>query len=310
MDLLNISQAKYDEVLFSLSSFDRLHPTEISNMGRYRRECISKTMEFLVKQYPYIQPYEIWKSIEKAHIISFISGSISLPSVVLNTSQLIDFLLNGETLQAFSSAGQSWKRASGVAWEDFISRNLLLSNEDVEIKILTPVEMGLLLHGNALANNIGDPITLAFPSNEEAKKEYEDFLNKILNDKNFDLFLVYYVPFTKEWKLFGLIQCKTSIRDRIKINMKSSEEAMGRSLWSIVIAMDSDRFTRSGQYNKGAKESWNGFYVLDNKEETDGSIYYGDLSTIQQTIRNHCSQVIKAQIMDTKSINADWKAIL
>jgi hypothetical protein len=89
--------------------------------------------------------------------------------------------------------------------------------------------------------------------------------------------------------------------------MKSSEEAMERSLWSIVIAMDSDRFTRSGQYNKGAKESWNGFYVLDNTEEVDESVFYGNLTTIQQHIRNHCHQVIESLIMDTNSINAIWR---
>lgn len=309
MNLLKIAQEVYDNKLLTLCGLDRQNPTtRVSNISRYRTQTISKTMETLVKDYPDIEPSLIWKNIEKAHVINYVSGGVTLPTTSLDASEVISYLLNGDTLSVFNSAGQSWKRASGVAWEEFIKSNLFLSTPDVEIKILTPVEMKLLLQGEPLKNNDGKSIPLAIPTQDEKSQlEYEEFLMKILDDKNFDLFLVYYVPFTKQWRLFGLIQCKTSIRDRIKINMKSSEEAMGKNLWSIVIAMDSDGFTRNGQYNRGAKESWNGFYVLDNEQEVDGSIYYGNLFNIQQTISNHCNQVIESLIMNTQSIHPFWR---
>lgn len=309
MDLLEIAQEAYDNQLLTLCGYDRQNPsTRISNISRYRTQTISKTMEMLVKDFPDIEPSLIWKNIEKAHVTNYVSGSAILPTTSLDASEVISYLLNGDTLSVFNSAGQSWKRASGVAWEDFIKSNLFLSTEDVEIRILTPVEMKSLLQGLPLKNNDGKPISLAMPTQDEKSQlEYEEFLMKILDDKNFDLFLVYYVPFTKQWRLFGLIQCKTSIRDRIKINMKSSEEAMSKNLWSIVIAMDSDGFTRSGQYNRGAKESWNGFYVLDNEQEVDDSIFYGNLFDLQQAISNHCNQVIESLIMNTQSIHPLWR---
>ncbi|WP_394219118.1 BsaWI family type II restriction enzyme [Halobacillus trueperi] len=309
MNLWETTQAVYDSHLLNLCGFDRHHPSNPpSNISRCRRQTISKTMEKVAKDFPDLEPSQIWKNIEKAHITNYISGSITLPNSSLDASGIISYLLNGDTLKVFNSAGQSWKRASGVAWEDFIKTNLFLSNEDVEIKILTPVEMNSLLQGETLKNNNGDPRGLAIPNQDEKSKlEYERFLSKVLNDKNFDLFLVYYVPFTKQWRLFGLIQCKTSIRDRIKINMKSSEEAMSKNLWSIVIAMDSDSFTKSGQYNRAAKESWNGFYVLDNEKAIDESIIYGNLFHIQEAISNHCNQVIETLIMDTQSIHPLWR---
>lgn len=309
MDLLQTAKDVYKNQLFNLCGSNQQTSTNrVPTSSRLRTQTISKTMEILVKNYPDIEPSLIWKNIEKAHVTNYVSGSITLPTTSLDASKVIDYLLNGNTLSAFNSAEQSWKRASGVAWEEFIKSNLILSTEDVEIKILTPVEMKSLLQGSPLKNINGKSANLAIPTQDKnLRLEYEKFLTKILDDKNFDLFLVYYVPFTKQWRLFGLIQCKTSIRDRIKINMKSSEEAMNKNLWSIVIAMDSDGFTRSGQYNRGAKESWNGFYVLDNERNEDDSIFYGNLFNIQKAISNHCNQVIESLIMNTQSIHPLWR---
>lgn len=305
-DLLKIAQDVYDRELLYISGFDRANPNlHKKNISRHRTKTISKTMEVLVKDYPEIEPSLIWKNIEKAHIISYVSEFVKLPTSPLEASEIIPYLLSGDILSVFNSAGQSWKRASGVAWEEFIKSNLLLSTIDVEIRILTPAEIKALLKGMPLETKDGELGKLASPSQD--KKEYNEFLLKILDDKNFDLFLIYYVPAIRQWRLSGLIQCKTSIRDRLKINMKSSEEAMAKNLWSIVIAMDSDRFTRKGQYNQGAKDSWNGFYVLDNTQDSDDSIFYGPLHQLQQDITNHCNQVIEALIMNTQSIHAEWR---
>ncbi|EST12005.1 BsaWI family type II restriction enzyme [Sporolactobacillus laevolacticus] len=267
-------------------------------IGQSRREAISDSFAELLQLYPDLQPFKLWRELEKAHVASFIKENMEMSELPQNPNDFIDFLLDSDVLKTFMSAEQSWRRSSGVAWENFITKNLLLSSDKIKIKIFTPTEMKLLVKGDIIDGGI-----LAIPK----KQEYISFIKKILAEMNFDLFLAEYVPSFEQWRLFGLIQCKTSIRDRLKINMKSSEEAMEHNLWSIIIAMDSDGFTRSGQYNSCAKKSWNGFYVLDNAIKTDSSIFYGNTEYMHELIGDHCKQVLQSLLMDTSSINSSWR---
>jgi len=278
---------------------------DIPGISKFRRLTIAKTIEILLLKYPDVQPYELWKMIEISHMKNYISGSIQIPEVPLSADDFLTYILASNTLTVITSSAQSWKRSSGVAWEEFLQRNLILKEGTTEIKILSAPEMKSLLYGTPLLSESGAAVGLLL-SNRDT--EYQLFINKVLDDKNFDLFLVYYEPVTKLWKLFGLIQCKTSIRDRLKINMKSSIEAMQHHLWSIVIAMDPAGFiSNGGQYNRDTKKSWNGFYVLDNNVSNDESIFYGNLKAIQNLIKQHCHMVLTDMMNHTDSISEDWR---
>ena len=307
--LIEETQSIYDEQLDNMckAGSGSRKKTPISS---FKKEVISKTMESQMKNHPDIQPNIIWKEVHKAHLRNYIGNRIQPPNHPLESDELFDYLLDGDTLELFSSAEQSWKRSSGVGWENFIRSTFDLSDLNLEVKILSAPEMNLLLSGSTLKNREGVPSKLSLPLHDDAlESEYVKFLHEILADSNFDLFLVQHMPYYDEpqWRLFGLIQCKTSIRDRLKINVKSSEEAMERNLWSILISMDADDFTKSGQYNKNAKSAWHGFYVLDNENVVDDSIYYGSFTTIQMLITNHCKQVLQALSMNTQSVHKNWR---
>lgn len=267
-----------------------------------RTQTIFQTFENLISRYPYAQPGHVWRIVAKAHVASYLeaqniagkAGSLGIDEEIIT-----ELLFNDSIISTFESAQQSWKRSSGIAWENFFQDSFKPGKD--EVNVVSSSSMGKLLKGGHINRITGEPTPLHVFDNQE--KKY--FLN-LLASKDFDLFILYYNSHLDSWRLFGLIQCKTSIRDRVKINSQTSVNAMNNRLWSILLALDPDEFLK-GQYYEMAKTDWHGVYLLDNIDRVDGNIYRGQLDNIQNLINDHANQVISTLTVRPEVLNEIWR---
>lgn len=275
-----------------------------SKRASMRRETIFSTFQELLKKFPDENPGLIWRIVENAHVYSYLnnegidievfSKKYGIPADVLE-----ELLFDDELISSFDSAKQSWKRASGLAWENYFEGTFVSGTD--EIKVIGSSDMKKLLLGNHINNREGVPSPLHFFDVNQM-----EYFNSLLNKKDFDLFLLFYSSYHKKWRLFGLVQCKTSIRDRIKINASTSIEAMNNHLWSILLALDPDNFLR-GQYYDMAKANWHGVYFMEKDIHDDDNIIYGPLEHLQKTILEHANKVLQIITDKPEKIDSGWR---
>ncbi|EPR07800.1 BsaWI family type II restriction enzyme [Ruminiclostridium papyrosolvens] len=272
-----------------------------------RTDTIHEVFSSLVSKFPGENPGHVWRMVQKAHINSYIDNKRETIKTILQAKNIdedkaFELLTDDELLSIFDSATQSWKRASGIAWENFFRQGLTLGDNSGEIIVVNDSMMNKLFKGGSQPRQNGEEAELHISNDSQ-----RSYIGEILKSKNFDLFLLYLTQFSRKWTLFGLIQCKTSIRDRVKINTSSSRKAMDNNLWSILLALDPDYFLK-GQYYKAAKEDWHGVYLIDEDKPNDDSIYFGSMDRIQELIKNHALQVLEMVTdINNSNFNANWR---
>lgn len=296
--------AAYNEVLAEKYVALKKKPSK-AKRALLRRETIYKTFEKLMARHNAEHPGIIWRMVQKAHVYSYLEqegGNLeqTIKELGVEPEIIAQLLLNDELIHTIESAMQSWKRASGIAWENFFEDALEIG-QNVEVNVVNAQDMGKLLGGGHIETQKGVPTPLHIRDSGQKK-----YFTEILDKKDFDLYLLFYSDAHEKWRLFGLIQCKTSIRDRVKINAATSLDVMGNHLWSILLALDPDNFLR-GQYYNMAQKNWHGVYMLDNTTKVDGRIYSGQMDVLQQTIREHAKKVLQIITDDPTILNTTWQ---
>lgn len=123
-----------------------------------------------------------------------------------------------ETITKVISADQSWKKSSGHAFEEAVKElgNIALEGTGIEIILQRDIK-GLV-------------------AKKKIKNEVTDlkWLTPQIKSSVFDLFTI------KDGYIFGCIQAKTSIRDRVTRDREPSLNAMNHFFWSIVFVLDGD----------------------------------------------------------------------
>lgn len=152
-------------------------------------------------------------------------------------------LVTRETVVKVISADQSWKKSSGHAFEEIVKElsNMALEGTGIQIILQRDVDFDTI--------------------NNEA--EDKDWLRTQTRSSVFDLFAM------KDGYIFGCIQAKTSIRDRVTRDREPSRNAMARFFWSIVFVLDGD-FLRLPKFqcmvNGGSQEfednGWHALYAF------------------------------------------------
>ena len=248
-----------------------------------RRTAIDRTFVNTLKEfYPNITEGDIWTSLAEAH--------------KLHVAQLGDFGLNPEQqreiLQRCLSAHQSWIKSSGHSFERFVSE---LKNEDLvrnEIKFILQKELTYMIRNSLLANTAED---------------VEGLQNW---GKDFDLYAIQSIH--GETHVFGCIQIKTSIRDRVGRDVGFSRNAMEGLFWSAAVTLDG-AFLNMQEFihmvNGGGSypiNGWHGMYALAGIEESRGRIYKVDDKL--QLFADHAILAAKQFIKDRRELNHNWKA--
>ena len=199
-----------------------------------QKAAIRRSSIAAIKKYPDIEPTQIWKTIYIAHVNHF-SG--------VTDRTVIDKVI---------SADNSWKKSSGHAFEEMIA----------ELANIGLAEFGLRV---ILQKELSDQLKL-----ENVKNEVRDisWLKEQVKSSIFDLYAV--IDTEDDGILvFGCIQSKTSIRDRVTRDREPSIIAMNAFFISIAVVMDGD-FLRLPKFknmvNGNSTEfdisGWHAMYVL------------------------------------------------
>ena len=242
-----------------------------------QKSAIQTTFYKAIQAFPMIDASEVWGIIYNAHVHR--KSGIS----------------DDETIRNVLSASQSWKKSSGHAFEEFIQSRATVTLAQDKIRIVLQRELNQMIKAHQIHNEPRD-IT---------------WINEQLKGAVFDL---YAIVTTNENKnlVFGCIQSKTSIRDRVTRDREPSLGAMTNFFWSVCITLDGE-FLRMpkfrGMVNGGVPEflqnGWHAMYVLSSGKKCD-RIYPIDASF--SIFCNHAREAAKFWLTQRQWFNPDWRA--
>lgn len=248
-----------------------------------QRKAIDKVLvEALLRYSPEVSESEIWNEIGMVHKV--------------NVAELSDFGIQedqqAEVICRCLSAHQSWIKSSGHSFERYISN---IQSDDLqknEIHFILQSELTKMVKENALTNTA------------------EDIEGLSSWGKDFDLYAVQSVH--GDTHVFGCIQSKTSIRDRVGRDVTFSHNAMDGLFWSVAVTLDGD-FLNMPEFvhmvNGGGsygKNGWHGMYAMSGIEKQNGRIYKVDDS--MGLFVEHAIEAAKQFIRDRRQLNENWKA--
>ncbi len=198
-----------------------------------QKEAIKTTLIKGLRAFKDIEAAQIWRVIYEAHVLRK-SG--------------ID---NAETIANVISADQSWKKSSGHAFEETVKSLTTSVLSEHEIEIILQRDLNILIRENRLHNEPRDI----------------SWLREQIRSEVFDLYAI--VNRDNKRYCYGVIQSKTSIRDRVTRDREPSMQAMQSFFWSVAITLDGD-FLRLPKFrhmvNGGTQEyqhnGWHGMYVF------------------------------------------------
>lgn len=248
-----------------------------------QRKAIDKVMvESLLQFSPEVSESELWSEIGMVH--------------KLNVAELSDFgileELQEEVMKRCLSAHQSWIKSSGHSFERYISNIQNVALQENEIRFILQSELTKMIKENALTNT------------------EEDIAGLSSWGKDFDLYAVQSVH--GDTHVFGCIQSKTSIRDRVGRDVTFSHNAMDGLFWSAAVTLDGN-FLNMPEFihmvNGGGSYSsngWHGMYAMSGISESEGRIYKVD-DALGLFVK-HAVEAAKQFIRDRRQLNAGWKA--
>ena len=273
----------YDkEYLVEVEKNDSLSSRQTARLIAQRKAIDRVLVESLLKFSPEISESDIWKQIGITHKVKM--------------AELDDFGIKKEDQAAVVdrclSAHQSWIKSSGHSFERYISNinNELLKKN--EIRFILQSELTRMIKGNELTNT---------------QKDIEGLRSW---GKDFDLYAIQSVH--GDIHVFGCIQSKTSIRDRVGRDVNFSNNAMDGLFWSAAVTLDG-AFLNMPEFihmvNGGASyrtNGWHGMYAMSGIEASNGRIYKVD-DTMDLFI-NHAVAAAKQFISDRRLLDHNWKA--
>lgn len=266
---------KYQEVYNQKFAALHLNNEEKKEREAQRTAIRDTTIEAL-KQYETIEPADIWKSIYGAHLSR--KAGVALPM---------------ETVHRVISADNSWAKSSGHAFEEMIK---ILVNESLDahgIKIYLQRDLRRLIQMRQLDNEVRD---ISWIKEQTKSSNFDLYISVLHNGKRY---------------VYGCIQSKTSIRDRVTRDREPSENAMSAYFWSVAIVMDGD-FLRLPKFkemvNGGGhsypRNGWHGLYVF-SEQYSDDRIYPININL--NIFSEHAIKAANHWLTQRQWFNRDWR---
>lgn len=214
----------------------------------------------------------------------------------LNVAGLDEFGIPKEKQQAVFeaclSAHQSWIKSSGHSFERYIAN---IENERLkknEIRFILQSELTDMVKKKKLVNTA------------------EDIQGLNAWGKDFDLYAIQTIH--GDTHVFGCIQPKTSIRDRVGRDVTFSRNAMDGLFWSVAVTLDGD-FLNMDEFvhmvNSGGSyrtNGWHGMYAMSGIDESNDRIY--KVNDGLDLFVDHAILAAKQFISDRRLLNNAWRA--
>ncbi len=247
-----------------------------------QRKAIDKVLvEALLRYSPNVSESDIWEQIGIIHKI--------------NVAQLGEFNVPEDSQEAIIkrclSAHQSWIKSSGHSFERYISNTTNAELERNEIRFILQSDLTKMIKNNELANT---------PEDIEGLQSW---------GKDFDLYAIQTIH--GETHVFGCVQSKTSIRDRVGRDVNFSHNAMDGLFWSTAITLDG-AFLNMPEFihmvNGGGSyrtNGWHGMYAMSGIETSNERIFKVDDSL--SLFVTHAIAAARQFITDRRRLNHEWR---
>ena len=162
-----------------------------------------------------------------------------------------------EILENVLSGAQSWKKCSGHVFEHYIVSKTAERLMEYNIRFVLQKELTQMLRDNQIKN------------------EDDDKISEMAKSDDFDIYAIVNVNGSNI--VFGCIQAKTSIRDRVGRDRDFSIPAMNSHFWSVGVVLDGKylsmpKFTKmvnGGGDTQYQENGWHGMYSMSNMETVD-----------------------------------------
>ena len=241
-----------------------------------QRDAIRLATIDIMREFPEASSTEIWRAVNTAHV--FRKSGITDPDVI----------------DAVESASQSWKKSSGHAFEEMIKQLGNVALNPCDINIVLQRDLTRMIRDGQIANQPRDI----------------DWLRIQLDKEIFDLYAL--VKQNDNFYVFGCIQSKASVRDRVTRDREPSVHAMEHFFWSTIIVFDGD-FLRMPKFNymvNGGNDEfpsngWHGLYVFSDEYDND-RIYSTNID--MKHFKEHAIEAAEFWLTQRQWFDADWKA--
>ncbi|WP_165079317.1 MULTISPECIES: BsaWI family type II restriction enzyme [unclassified Desulfovibrio] len=241
-----------------------------------RKKAIEQSFAEAVTEYPDVEPHQLWDAIYVSHV--------KLKSGVDNL----------DVIGKIVSSHQSWIKSSGHAYEEIIKSKATEALSPHKIKIVLQRDLTEMLRTGSLTN---------------ASRDIEIF--ERMKRGTFDLYAIVSPEKDKNY-CFGCIQCKTSIRERVKGDREPSIQAMNDFFWSTIFVLNGD-FLRlpefiemvNGGTEKFSGNGWHGMYVFSHLPQND-RIYPTNLAFTN--FQEHAVQAANMWLTQRQWLNTNWRA--
>lgn len=284
--MIIVNQSLKDQIF---SYYQQSFESRLSAPSRVRSEevgereaqlfAIAQTFDVFFSEHPTLC-VEIWNSLRAAH---------------LKRKANIDFDFDENQINSVISAGQSWVKSSGHAAESFFAIHSKPYLQTHGIEFILQKDMTKLLSQNRLDNAPRDLLQLASWADSGA----------------FDLYAVTRQQTEGRYALFGCIQSKTSIRDRVTRDREPSILAMSHFFWSVALVIDGTflglpKFQSmvNGGSDSFQGNGWHGMYAL-------SSPYIGGrIFTVDEEFKpliDHAIQAREQYLTQRQWFNATWR---
>lgn len=236
-----IFQVKYQEYLGNKTSQAAMETSE----RKAQHEAIVETFISSLEEYSTSHnATEIWNAIYRAHLFR----KIDINNIDDIDETIVDTIISG---------AQSWKKSSGHVFEDYIVRTTKERLEAHNILFVLQKELTQMLADHMIAN---DPT---------------DDIEGMAKSDNFDIFSI--VNVNGNNIVFGCIQAKTSIRDRVGRDRGFSIPIMRKNFWSVAVVLDGtylampkfEQMVNGGGTTQYTDNGWHGMYSLSNASDKD-----------------------------------------
>lgn len=254
--------------------------SEVQNLySNVHQKAIRETSIAAIQQFSDIEPSKLCRAIEAMSYLHHISS--------------ID---DDEVISSVISADNSWKKSSGHAFEEMIQElgNLALKKHGIEI--LLQKEVNILLKDQGIINEVRDI----------------SWLREQIASSIFDLYLT--LKTDKGYQIYGCIQSKTSVRDRVTRDREPSINAMKAFFMSVAIVLNGD-FLRlpkfqnmvNGDSAEFKTNGWHGMYVFSkDKSIANDRIHIMDIA-MEPFVRDAIAGA-KAWKKQRQWFNETWRA--
>ncbi|MEO9167342.1 MAG: BsaWI family type II restriction enzyme [Aestuariivirga sp.] len=224
--------------------------------------------------FPDDNPAVIWDFIAAAHILRK-SGVNADPA----------------TIEKVISAHQSWNKSSGHAFEEVLCKKLNESAIDTPIEFLLQRDLSTRID-KGLVSNEGPDIKWLRDNIKESWFDLYALVNN--NDRSF---------------VFGCIQSKTSIRDRVTRDREPSLRAMEQFFWSVAVVLNGD-FLKLPKFqdmvNGGVTQEGNGWHAMYCLSDIPAEQRIVCVGSNFGLVVGHAEAAAKKWINQRQWLNKDW----